>query len=187
MEAKVRRMYVTFLVMLLGLLASCGGGQKGQQTPAAASSQPSASNPQSCVGITADDVAPFLGAPAAQITANIEESYKGFWLCSFAQPGGSTSVSFSVKIAGSEKEAAGDMEEYRNNLELAGQQPQWKNLPKGAYSDILGLGDEAVWTDINGSLTVRKGKITLQIVKPAGKMEQIKIAEAFLKKLQPQS
>jgi hypothetical protein len=166
------------------LLASCGGGKPSQQASETPSKAGTAST-QNCVGITADDAAPFLGAPAAQITANVEESYKNFWLCSFAQPGGSTSVSFSVKIAGSDKEAAGDMEEYRNNLELAGQQPQWKNLPKGAYSDILGLADEAVWTDINGSLTVRKGKVTLQIVKPAGKMEQIKVAEAFLKKLQP--
>lgn len=168
------------------LLASCGGGKPSEQASGAPSKAASV-NPQDCVGITAADAAPFLGVPAAQITANVEESYKGFWLCSFAQPGGSTSVSFSVKVAGSEKEAAKDMEEYRSNLELAGEQPQWKNLPKGAYSDILGLGDEAVWTDINGSLTVRKGKTTLQVVQPAGKMEQLKVAEAFLKKLQPKS
>lgn len=170
------------IAALAVLLASCGGNKPSEQPSGAASNAAGASTP-SCVGITADDAAPFLGVPAAQLTANIEESYKGFWLCSFAQPGGSTSVSFSVKIAGSEKEAASDMEEYRGNLELAGEQPQWKNLPKGAYSDILGLGDEAVWTDINRSLTVRKGKTTLQVLQPAGKMEQIKVAEAFLKKL----
>jgi hypothetical protein len=170
------------IAALAVLLASCGGNQPSKQTSQAPSTAASAT-PQSCVGITADDAAPFLGVPATQITANIEESYKGFWLCSFAQPGGSTSVSFSVKIAASEKEAASDMEEYRSNLGVAGEQPQWKNLPKGAYSDIIGVGDEAVWTDINGSLTVRKGKVTLQIVQPAGKMEQVKVAEAFLKKL----
>jgi hypothetical protein len=168
---------------IAGLSFSCRGGQKADQAPAAQSGASAASNPQSCVGITADDAAPFLGAPAAQLTANIEESYKGFWLCSFAQPGGTSSVSFSVKIVGSEKEAISDMEEYRGNLELAGQQPQFKDLPKGAYSDIMGLGDDAVWTDVSGSLTVRKGKATLQVIQPAGKMEQIKVAEAFLKKL----
>ena len=171
------------LVVAVSLSASCGGGQQSEQAPAAQSSKSGASNAQSCVGITAEDAAPFLGVPASQITANIEESYKDFWLCSFAQPGGSTSVSFSVKISGSEKEAAGDMEEYRSNLEIAGEQPQFKSLPKGAYSDISGVGDEAVWTDINVSLTVRRGKTTLQILQPAGKMEQIKVAESFLKKL----
>lgn len=177
------RNYETLLLLVMvGLSISCGRGQPSEP-PSGAPSKAAGASAQSCVGITANDAAPFLGAPAAQITANIEESYKGFWLCSFAQPGGSTSVSFSVKIVGSEKEAASDMEEYRRNLELAGEQPQWKNLPKGAYSDIMGLGDEAVWTDINGSLTVRKGKTTLQVVQPAGKMEQIKVAEAFLKKL----
>ena len=47
----------------------------------------------------------------------------------------------------------------------------------------MGLGDEAVWTDINAALTVRKGRTTLQVTQPAGKMEQIKVAEAFLNKL----
>jgi hypothetical protein len=170
------------LVVLAGLSAACGGGQKSQPAPPA-QRKSGASSPQSCVGFTAEDAAPFLGVPAAQITATIEEPSKDFWLCSFAQPGGSTSLSLSVKISGSEKEAVSDMQEYRDHLEVAGEQPQWKNLPKGAYSDVSGVGDDAVWTDINHSLTARKGKTTVQIMQPAGKMEQIKVAEAFLKKL----
>ena len=55
-------------------------------------------------------------------------------------------------------------------------------LPQGAYSDIMGLGDEAVWTDVNGTLTVRKGNIIVQVLAPAGKLVQIKVAQAFLAK-----
>lgn len=179
----MRRIYLTFLLAVaVAPSPGCGGGQKSEQAPAAQSkSGPSKS--QGCVGFTAEDAAPLLGVPAAQITANIHESYEGFWLCSFAKPGDPTAVSFSVKITGSEKEAISDMEEYRSHLEVAGEQPQWKDLPKGAYSDIFGVGDDAIWTDINGSLSVRKGKIVVQVMQPAGKMEQIKVAEAVLKKL----
>ena len=118
----MRRIWARFfLVVAAGVLASCGGGQPSEKAPAAQSGKSDAASLQSCVGITPADAAPFLGIPAAQITAKIEESHKGFWLCSFSRPDGSASVSFSVEIARSEKEAAGDMEEYRNNLEIAGE------------------------------------------------------------------
>lgn len=55
-------------------------------------------------------------------------------------------------------------------------------LPKGAYSDI-NIGDEAVWTDVNGTLTVRKDRISIQIELPEGKMEQVKVAGALVEKM----
>ncbi len=162
------------------LACSCGGGQSG----APAATGQTASGAQSrlgCAGFTADDAASYLGVPAAQVKANVQESSKGFWLCSFGTPANANAMSISVKIADTDKDAVEDMASYRSHLEVAGEQPQWKDLPKGAYSDIGGLGDEAVWTDISGSLTVRKGATTLQVMQPAGKLEQIKVAEAFLK------
>jgi hypothetical protein len=66
---------------------------------------------------------------------------------------------------------------------VAGETPQYKDLPAGAYSDIGGLGDEAIWTDVNGSLTARKGNITVQVLMPRDKGDQIKVVEAFLAKL----
>ena len=168
------------------LLVFCGGSQQNEKAPAAAQTQNAKSSSpslQGCVGFSVDDAAQLLGVSAGQVTPKIEETYKGFWQCSFTPAGGSSGVSFSVTVSASEKKAAEEMEQYRSNLELAGEQPQWKNLPKGAYSDIMGLGDEAVWTDINGSLSARKGNITVQVLQPQGKMEQIKVAQAFLKKL----
>ncbi len=178
----VRRAHL--LASLMILLVSCGGSQQNEKAPAAVQTQSSKPTPnmQGCVGFSVEDAAQLLGVPAGQVTPKIEETYKGFWQCSFTAAGASNGVSFSVTVSPSAKVAAEEMEQYRSNLEVAGGQPLWKNLPKGAYSDIMGLGDEAVWTDINGSLSARKGHITVQVLQPQGKMEQIKVAEAFLKK-----
>jgi hypothetical protein len=175
-----------FLASSMILLVSCGGSQQNEKAPAAVQTQSgkrSSPNLQGCVGFSVDDAAQLLAVSAGQVTPKIEETYKGFWQCSYTAAGGSNGVSFSVTVSPNGKKAAEEMEQYRSNLELAGGQPQWKNLPKGTYSDIMGLGDEAVWTDINGSLSARKGNITVQVLQPPGKMEQIKVAQAILKKL----
>jgi hypothetical protein len=77
------------------------------------------------------------------------------------------------------------MERYRDNLVVAGETAPWKGkLPKGAYSDLSGpgLGDDAVWTDINGSLTVRKGNVKVQVMTPKGKLPQVNLVEAVVAK-----
>jgi len=135
-----------------------------------------------CAGFTAGDAAKILGLPASSLKSNTEKVHATLWICSFTPPDGQ-GLSFSVAVAKSAKTAAEDMEELRNNLVIAGGTAPFKdNLPKGAYSDIMGVGDEAVWTDVNGSLTARKGNITVQVLSPPGKMVQIKVAEAFLAK-----
>lgn len=135
-----------------------------------------------CAGFTSADAAKILGLPASELVSRTNKLYATAWTCSFMTADGH-GVSFSVSVAASAEKAAEDMEKMRNNLEIAGETAPFKGkLPKGAYSDIMGIGDEAVWTDVNGSLTVRKGNITVQVMSPAGKMEQLKVAEAFLAK-----
>lgn len=94
-------------------------------------------------------------------------------------------MSFTVSVSENARKASNEMEQLRDNLELAaGTAPFKDKLPGGAYSEISGpgLGDESVWTDVNGTLTVRKGNITVQVLMPSGKMEQIRVAQAFLAK-----
>ncbi|MEW5910335.1 MAG: hypothetical protein AB1659_11085, partial [Thermodesulfobacteriota bacterium] len=133
---------------------------------------------------SANDAAVLLGVPSGQVTSRIEKSYEGFWMCSFSADKGKKIISFSVTISKSVKIAADEMERYRENLETAGSVKPFKNnLPSGAYSDIMGLGDDAVWTDINGTLTARKGHISIQVTNPREKKEQIKVIQAFFKKI----
>ena len=44
------------------------------------------------------------------------------------------------------------------------------------------MGDEAVWTDINGVLTVRKMNVTIQVTMPKAKLDQVKLAQAVVAK-----
>jgi len=39
-----------------------------------------------------------------------------------------------------------------------------------------------VWTDVNGTFTVRKGHLTVQVSMPKAKLEQLKLAKALLAK-----
>lgn len=138
-----------------------------------------------CGGFTAEDATRLLGTPAAQLERKTQSIGPTSWICTFAAQDGK-GVSFSVSVSKSTREAAEDMERLRANLELAAETPAFKDrLPAGAYSEIGGpdLGDETVWTDINGTLTVRKGNIVLQVLMPSGKRDQIRVSQAFLKKL----
>ncbi|MBK9236941.1 MAG: hypothetical protein IPO19_13360 [Rhodoferax sp.] len=61
-----------------------------------------------------------------------------------------------------------------------------EQVAAAAYgSDIVEyyLGDEAVWTDINGTLTVRKANASIQVTLPKAKTDQIKLAQAVVAKL----
>lgn len=137
-----------------------------------------------CGGFTAEDAAGILGLPPAKMTAKTKELYSGFWQCAFESGVAAKTVEFGVTVAKSVDVAARDMEQYRSHLETTGSVAPFKDkLPKGAYSDIGGLGDEAVWTDINNSLSVRQGNITILVSMPKEKLVQIKVAEKFLTKL----
>jgi hypothetical protein len=137
-----------------------------------------------CNGFTAADAASILGLPAAKVTAKTEELYAGNWQCLFDSGDAGKTISFNVSVAKSVQEASRDMEQYRSHLETAGEvEPFKENLPKGAYSDIGGLGDDGVWTDINLSLAIRKGNVTIQVSMPKDKMVQMKVAEKFLSTL----
>jgi hypothetical protein len=132
----------------------------------------------------ASDAATILDVPVDQITAKSEEGYEGFWQCTFTTDDYNKSVSFSVSIAKSVAQAVTDMEQYRSNLEFAGSTKVFENnSASGAYSDIIGVGDDAVWTAINGTLSVRKGNVTLQIIMPSDRLKQIEVAKTFIDKL----
>jgi hypothetical protein len=142
-------------------------------------------DPADCAGFTARDAAPFLGAPASQVVRKVEKVTPSLFACSYAAGRAPPGIAFSIEIAPSVRKADEEMERYRDNLMVAGETAPWKGkLPKGAYSDISGpgMGDDAVWTDINGSLTVRKGNVKVQVTMPKGKLPQVNLAEAVLAK-----
>lgn len=139
---------------------------------------------RNCAGFIVDDAARILDLPVSRLAARTQKLESSSWTCTFSAPDGK-GVSFTVSVSENARKASNEMEQLRGNLELAaGTAPFKDKLPGGAYSEISGpgLGDESVWTDVNGTLTVRKGNITVQVLMPSGKMGQIRVAQAFLAK-----
>jgi len=176
---------VASLLCSLVILACNRPQPETAKTATAASGEPEKKlSGEGCLGFTAEDAAPFLGVSASAITMSATQGYEGFWQCSFNAAGADKQIAISVTVSKDAKTAAADMEQLRGNLELAGSTGPFKdNLPKGAYSDISGIGDEAVWTDVNGTLSARKGRVSVQVIQPPGKMAQIAIAEAVLRRM----
>ena len=134
-----------------------------------------------CNGFTAGDAAGILGVPASKVTAKTEELYAGNWQCSFESGDIGKNMSFNVSVAKSVEEAIRDMAQYRSRLETAGSVSPFKeSLPNGAYTNISGLGDEGVWTDINLSLAVRQGNVRIHVTMPKDESLQMKVAGKFL-------
>jgi hypothetical protein len=141
-------------------------------------------DPADCLGFSAQDAAAFLGTPTVQLTRNVQKVHATLFTCSYAAGKAAPGVAFSVAIAPNAKKATEEMERYRSSLVTAGETAQWKGkLPKGAYSDIMGPGDEGVWTEITGAYTMRKGHITVQVTAPKAKLEQVKLGRMLASKL----
>ncbi len=140
---------------------------------------------EDCLGFTTKDAGPLLGVPVPQVSRHIERISKTLVVCSFAVGRSTPGLAFSIELEASVRKAVEQMEQYRDSLSTTGDTAPWKNkLPKGAYSDIVGqgLGEEAVWTDINGTLTVRKTNATIQVTLPKAKLDQIKLAQTVAAK-----
>ena len=135
-----------------------------------------------CAGFTVADAAEVMNLPAETITAKTEKKHDGLWMCTFSTD--RTSLSFSVELAASEVEASINMARYRESLEVESRTASFRGrLPKGAWSEVLPLGEESTWTDITRTLTVRQGNLTIRVQPFMNKLEQIKLVRAFLKKL----
>ncbi|MCZ7563231.1 MAG: hypothetical protein M5U08_04935 [Burkholderiales bacterium] len=136
-----------------------------------------------CGGFSAAEAAAWLKLPSGKVKRSVAQSGPRLWLCSYLAGGSTPAIAFSIEIAKDGKTAAVEMERYRDNLMVAAETAPFKGkLPKGAYSDIMGVGDEGVWTDINGAYTVRKGHVTVQFTLPKEKLSQVQLAKIVLAK-----
>ncbi|MHB8764940.1 MAG: hypothetical protein ACYDA8_11485, partial [Deferrisomatales bacterium] len=126
-------------------------------------------DPAQCGGFTGGDAASALGVPAGQVVRRVEQLHASLWACTFATKDGAKQVAFSLEVAGSAAEAAAQMERYRDNL-------------GDNYSDLMGLGDEGVWTEVNHTVTCRKQNVTVQVQQPPGKIPQLKVVKAIFDK-----
>lgn len=175
-------------LLLVGLIAAtavavsgCREAKRetGGDHAAPAEAQAPASKTTTEFTFTAADAAPLLGVPADTVQADVSELYPGSTMYSFSTADGTHALTFNVTVSESADEAAEDMAQYRSHLRTAAETGPFK----GDASGEVKVGDEAVWTEVNGTLTVRKGNVTFQIQMPSEKSEQITIAQALIRKL----
>ena len=128
-----------------------------------------------CGGFGPAQAAAWLKAAPAQVTREVSRSGDK-WVCAFTV-GRNPAIAFSLVVAASARRAVADLERYRDDLAAESETARWKGkLPNGVYSDMFGTGDEAVWTDINGTMTVRRENVTVQFTLPKGKDAQAQLA-----------
>jgi len=181
-------------VLALGLfIGACSQSEtpekkeSGKDKQAAVSSKPRLyeASRVNCSMFTADDAAAILGVPVEQIQRDSQELYAGNWQCTYEGGSSDKVVNFNISLEESVEDAISSMDQYRGHLEIArGTEPFKDDLAKGAYSDISGIGDDALWTAVNKTLTVRKGNISIQVQLPNEKETQIKVAEKVLARLE---
>lgn len=139
-----------------------------------------------CAGFGPADAAPLLGVAPDAVRETSSTVSPALRVCTFVTAGdGSRSLSFSLEHDDSEQAAAKAYADMRDSLPIASRAQKGA----GAASDdsplieILGLGDEALWTSVNGALTVRRGNVTMVVMAPPDRKAQIDVARAVLGRL----
>jgi hypothetical protein len=126
-------------------------------------------DPAQCGGFSAADAAAILGVPASSVPRRAERVNGNLWTCSFGSAKGGPHVVFTIEVAKNAAEAAAQMERYRHRL-------------RDDYSDLMGLGDEGVWTEVNRTVTYRKQNVTIQVQQPPDKLMQLRVVKALFEK-----
>lgn len=183
-----RQDYAVGLLLVVAALAACGrepasqvGGDAAARAPAASATVPP-EKVAGCAGFTGERAAAFLGVPAADVKDASTNLYAELRMCSFSstQEDGRTLLGFSLRRDASIEEATLEMARLRENVGLAQGVIADTTKPdaKGpAYEEIRGLGEEAIWTQVNGTLNVRKGNVSIQVMSPSDRDAQKRLAE----------
>ena len=176
----------------LGVLILCGckGSSNDQKTAAAASSGRSGTTLYSmdvvnrCAGFGTAQAGEFLGLSAAEIEPRFEQVTPTTRGCGFVYRGDqSRQVVFSITREDSVEEAKHSFASYRETVTIGSrvQQSATGDKPaEGAYVDILGVGDEAIWSHTNESLAVRHRNLTIMVMRPDDRKQQAAVAQKVI-------
>ena len=185
--ARTRFFALAFAAVLVGCggRATDGGGASGQGKEAGrGDGMVAAAKVASCAGYTTEVAAQVLNVPAAEIEEKSQDLYEKLRSCSFVSSQDATRrVEFSLRRDDSVEEATDEMDVFRSHLgtgqgamaDVTGEKA------KGApYEEVPGLGDEALWAPINGTLNVRLGNVSVQVSLPDDREAQRRIAERVI-------
>jgi hypothetical protein len=181
------------LLCFVGLPACAGEtDSKGDREPDAARNRPAGSEVvaqekiDSCAGITAAEAAPLVGAAPSVIEATNVRQHSTLRICGYSIRSGSGSVAFSLSWEPTVEKARAQFEREHHDLGLANRVAASAGgtaAAEAAFVDVLGLGDEAFWTPVNGTTVARVGNVRVQVMSPADRQNQTAVAQLVVKGL----
>jgi hypothetical protein len=177
-------------------LSACGNGAGSGTTSSAAGSSPPASTAARSSGLVGADAkarcggfgtaqaAEILGVTAGAVTERSQDITPTSRGCEFSA--GDRKISFSLGLEDSIDDAKKNLENQRESYVMSARTQEsatGKKIEEGAYSDILDVGDEAIWSVTNRSLAVRRKNLTILVMSPNDKRVQVAIARKILDSL----
>jgi len=172
----LRRLTESGCLALALLLTGCGGSETPKQAapgaaPEVRQREADTVDPakiEKCGGFTSETAAKILGIPASDIEATSRLEYETLRICSFQSRSDSRKiVSFSLGWETSAEEAKAGMASTRENLGIARRSigAVTGSADKGpTLEEISGLGDEAYYTRVNGTLVARVSNVTVLVM-----------------------
>lgn len=178
----------------LVMAAACGGAPGGEAKGGAAPGSPApraagggalanAGTLSTCGGFGAAQAAEILGVPASGVQDRSSELSPTLRMCTFStSDAASGAVSFSLSLEESADEAKRTYAQMKDNIPIAehAQEAAGARSDDSALIEIGGLGDEALWTNVNGALTVRRANLMIQVMAPPDRRKQIAVADRLL-------
>jgi hypothetical protein len=189
MRHEVQRVAAAAL-MVVAFAVSCGRGETegpgGALTDASGGGLVSAERVRSCANFSTDDAAAVLGIAAGEIEEMSHDIHETLRMCTYMRRADLRSVSFSLATNESIDEAVSGMASGR---EMAGFAKRTIEGVTGTGSaappleDVAGIGEDAYWMEVNGTLNVRVKNVEIQVQSPDDREKQKDVARKIVEGL----
>ena len=165
------------LIVLAGsiVFSACSNASSSTSTSTASSGGADGKSP--CAGFGVAQAAELMGVPATEVKQNLGNITPSTRSCDFVA--GDKRIGFSVTVEESVDAAKRVLENAKETYEMAlraQEKATGKEIPEGAYSDIVNIEDEAIWSVTNGTILGRRKNVTYQVMFPNERRGQAAVA-----------
>jgi hypothetical protein len=165
------------LIVLAGSVAFSACSDASSSTSTSTASPGRADGKSPCAGFGVAQAAELMGVPASQVKETLGNITPSTRSCDFVA--GDKRIGFSVTVEESVEAATRVLEYAKETYEMAvrvQEKATGKEIPEGAYSHIMGIEDEAIWSVTNGTILGRRKNVTFQVMFPNDKPGQAAVA-----------
>jgi hypothetical protein len=168
------------LIVLAGSVAfsGCSNAPASTSTSTSTASPARSDGKNSCAGFGVAQAAELMGVPASEVKENLGSVTPTTRSCDFVA--GDKRIGFTVTVEESVDAARRVLENAKETYEMAlrvQEKATGKEIPEGAWSDILNIEDEVIWSVTNGTILGRRKNVTYQVMFPNDKRGQAAVAQ----------